>query len=151
MLRISFEQAEICHFRDLAIPQQGGSGRAVAAKLRSCAYAFAQPHRAASTNTNSDKAGKAKPCTATGTPHRRRRDPQLLPPSAGRLWYDGKRVKVYRHFAFKFEPGPPFAITAISDELPLRFNQTYKVCAMQGCVCVCACVCVCVCGVCVGG
>ncbi|KAG2437381.1 hypothetical protein HXX76_006033 [Chlamydomonas incerta] len=34
-----------------------------------------------------------------------------------------KKMKLYRHFAYKFQPEPPFAITAISDELPLTFYR----------------------------
>ena len=34
-----------------------------------------------------------------------------------------KKMKLYRHFAYQFQPEPPFAITAISDELPLTFYR----------------------------
>lgn len=40
--------------------------------------------------------------------------------------YGAKKVKVYRHFAYKFDPEPPFAITAISDELRLTFFRDSK-------------------------
>jgi hypothetical protein len=36
---------------------------------------------------------------------------------------DPPKMKIYRHFAYKFEPRPPFAITDISDELPLTFYR----------------------------
>lgn len=32
------------------------------------------------------------------------------------------RRRLYRHFAFKFRPRPPFDIYAVSDELPLNFD-----------------------------
>lgn len=35
--------------------------------------------------------------------------------------FDGGRVRLYRHFAYRFEPQPPFRVTAISDELDLTF------------------------------
>lgn len=35
--------------------------------------------------------------------------------------------RLYRHFAFKFAPSPPFQVTHISDELPLHNNMTHKV------------------------
>ena len=41
--------------------------------------------------------------------------------------FEGGRVRLYRHFAFKIDPSPPFSIKAVSDELPLTFNQTHKV------------------------
>ncbi|GFR46647.1 hypothetical protein Agub_g8258 [Astrephomene gubernaculifera] len=34
-----------------------------------------------------------------------------------------KTVKLYRHFAYKFQPEPPFAITDVSDELNLTFYR----------------------------
>ncbi|KAG1672134.1 hypothetical protein FOA52_001722 [Chlamydomonas sp. UWO 241] len=37
-----------------------------------------------------------------------------------------KNARLYRHFAFKTAPHPPFEVTAVSDELPLVFNATYK-------------------------
>ncbi len=37
--------------------------------------------------------------------------------------FDGGLVRLYRHFAFRVAPVPPFAITAVSDELPLVYNQ----------------------------
>lgn len=40
--------------------------------------------------------------------------------------FDNNRVRLYRHFLFTLAPAPPFAITAISDELPLVFNQSHK-------------------------
>lgn len=33
-------------------------------------------------------------------------------------------MKLYRHFAYKFEARPPFAVTAISHELPLSFKAS---------------------------
>ncbi|KAJ9516862.1 hypothetical protein V8C86DRAFT_2474351 [Haematococcus lacustris] len=41
--------------------------------------------------------------------------------------FDGGRTRLYRHFAYKTATQPPFAIQAISDELPLVYNQTYTV------------------------
>ncbi len=32
--------------------------------------------------------------------------------------------RMYRHFAFKFQPDPPFAVIDISDELPLTYNSS---------------------------
>ncbi|PNH05439.1 hypothetical protein TSOC_008273 [Tetrabaena socialis] len=32
-----------------------------------------------------------------------------------------RKIKLYRHFAYKFQPEPPFAVTAVSDELRLTF------------------------------
>ncbi|KXZ54176.1 hypothetical protein GPECTOR_5g272 [Gonium pectorale] len=43
--------------------------------------------------------------------------------SAGGRVRRRKKVKLYRHFAYKFAAEPPFAITAISDELPLTFYR----------------------------
>ena len=41
--------------------------------------------------------------------------------------FSNGKVRLYRHFAYKFEPHPPFAITSVSDELPLQYNQVYQV------------------------
>lgn len=41
--------------------------------------------------------------------------------------HDHGSVRVYRHFAFRFAAEPPFAIDALSDELNLRFNETFRV------------------------
>lgn len=35
--------------------------------------------------------------------------------------YDNGKVRVYRHFAFRMDPEPPFSLSALSDELPLEF------------------------------
>lgn len=40
--------------------------------------------------------------------------------------FDNGLIRLYRHFAFKVAPRPPFQVTAVSDELPLVFNATYK-------------------------
>ncbi|KAG2487187.1 hypothetical protein HYH03_014165 [Edaphochlamys debaryana] len=37
-----------------------------------------------------------------------------------------KKIKLYRHFVYKFQPEPPFAITEISDELNLTFYRHDK-------------------------
>lgn len=34
--------------------------------------------------------------------------------------------KIYRHFAYRMSPMPPFQISALSEELPLTFNTTYR-------------------------
>ncbi len=39
----------------------------------------------------------------------------------------GGRIRLYRHFAFRVAPEPPFNITAVSDELPLVFNPSFQV------------------------
>lgn len=40
--------------------------------------------------------------------------------------FDNGLIRLYRHFAFKVAPRPPFQVTAVSDELPLVFNATFK-------------------------
>ena len=53
----------------------------------------------------------------------------LLPydlPQSYRRFLKGQ-VRLYRHFAFRVAPEPPFQIMAVSDELPLVFNATYRV------------------------
>ena len=37
--------------------------------------------------------------------------------------FDAGRIRLYRHFAYRFEPKPPFRITGISDELALQFYK----------------------------
>ncbi|GLI62523.1 hypothetical protein VaNZ11_005180 [Volvox africanus] len=41
--------------------------------------------------------------------------------SSARRRKKAKKLRLYRHFAYKFEAQPPFTITEVSDELPLTF------------------------------
>jgi hypothetical protein len=34
--------------------------------------------------------------------------------------------RIYRHFAYRMNPEPPFQISALSEELPLIFNASYS-------------------------